>query len=210
MNKKVSFKEKQREMREEAILEAAREILSGKGILALTMDEVASSVGIAKGSLYQHFSSKEELIAAALRQLMRRMEEFITALPETEPAISRLRQLMRWALIVRFTEGYPDILSVKSTMQAYLSKNSDYTAQAKRLDDLVATLVTQAKKDGDIDERFPTTIIVQSLAGRIRDSQYDELIREGEYKPEELAGWVVEMVFRGIFPADSVKEVKER
>lgn len=193
-------------MREDAILDAAREILSGKGILALTMEEVASNVGIAKGSLYQHFSSKEELLAAALLQLMRKMEDFMTALPETETAISQLRQILRWALITRFTEGYPDILSVKSTMQDYLSKHPPYTEQAKRLDELVTNLVTRAKKNGDVDEKLPTTIVVQTIAGRIRDSQYDNLIRTKEYTAEELADWLVEMVFRGTSPARLVKE----
>ncbi len=205
MNSRATFKEKQWQMREDEILDAAREILSSKGILALTMEEVASKIGIAKGSLYQHFSSKEDLLTAALLQLMRTMENYMTALPETEPAISKLREVLRWALLLRFTEGYPDILSVKSTMQDYLSKNSTYTKQAKRLDKLLADLVTQAKKDGDIDERLPTKIVVQTIAGRIRDSQYDELIRTKEYTAEELADWLVEMVFRGTSPAKSAK-----
>lgn len=206
MNSRKSFKEKQLQMREEAILDATREILSAKGVLALTMDEVASQVGIAKGSLYQHFSSKEELLAAALLRLMRTMEDFMTALPETEPAISKLRTVLRWALLSRFRTGYPDILSVKSTMLDYLAKSPAFTAQAKRLDERLARLVDEAKADGDIDEKLPTAIVVQTIAGRIRDSQFDGLIQSKQYTADELADWVVEMVFRGASPATPGKE----
>jgi len=200
MSSQLTFKEKQWQMREDAILDATREILSSKGIMALTMDEVAAKVGIAKGSLYQHFPSKEELLTVALLRLMRIMEDFMISLPATEPAISKLRQILRWALIARFTEGYPDILSVKSTMQDYLSKNPEFTKQAKRLDDLLLDLVEQAKKDGAIDKTLPTKIVVYTISGRIRDSHYDDLVKTKDYTAQELADLLVEMVFRGTSP----------
>lgn len=201
MSSQVTFKEKQWQMREDAILDAAREILSSRGISALTMDEVAARVGIAKGSLYQHFSSKEVLLTASLLRLMKIMEEFMTNLASDEPAVSKLRIVLRWALITRFTEGYPDIVSVKSTMHEYLSKNSAYAGQAGKLDRMLADLVTQAKKDGAIDENLPTMIVVYTIIGRIRDSQYDDLVKTKEYTAEELADLLVEMVFRGTSPA---------
>ena len=43
--------------RESAIIETVNRLLAEKGFEAMTVDEVAAEVGIAKASLYKHFSS---------------------------------------------------------------------------------------------------------------------------------------------------------
>ncbi|MFD1608618.1 TetR/AcrR family transcriptional regulator [Oceanobacillus luteolus] len=48
--------------RHKLILEKAEEIIKKQGYINFTMDEVAKAVDIAKGTLYLHFKSKEELV----------------------------------------------------------------------------------------------------------------------------------------------------
>ena len=48
------------------ILAAAEELFYGVGIRATTVDEIAAKAGITKKTLYYHFRSKDELIAAYL------------------------------------------------------------------------------------------------------------------------------------------------
>lgn len=67
---KIPFKKQQFEAREEAILDAVNKLLSEKGFDLMTMDDVANEVGVAKGSLYKHFSSKEKLAAAVMSRLL--------------------------------------------------------------------------------------------------------------------------------------------
>ena len=57
---------KQREIaeRERLILETARGMLIERGYLGLTMDRIADAIEYSKGTVYQHFGSKEDLIAA--------------------------------------------------------------------------------------------------------------------------------------------------
>jgi len=62
---RLSFKEQMLAAREEAIIQSVNRLLAEKGFEAMTVDEVASAVGIAKASLYKHFPSKEDLAAAA-------------------------------------------------------------------------------------------------------------------------------------------------
>ena len=60
------FKDRVRAWREQAILQAVGELLSEQGCLALTMDDVARRVGIAKGSLYLHAPTRSDLVAQLL------------------------------------------------------------------------------------------------------------------------------------------------
>jgi len=63
-----SLKEKQRAERETLILQVAEEMLAEKGFHDTSMDEIAQRVGIAKGTIYLHFGSKEDLIFTLLKR----------------------------------------------------------------------------------------------------------------------------------------------
>jgi TetR/AcrR family transcriptional regulator, transcriptional repressor for nem operon len=49
-----------------AILEAAAGIVRSEGVAALTISNVMSAVGLTHGGFYAHFSSRDELVAAAV------------------------------------------------------------------------------------------------------------------------------------------------
>ena len=51
-----------------AILDAALELAATRGITGTTMDDVAELAGVAKGSLYYNFSSKDNLFEALLQE----------------------------------------------------------------------------------------------------------------------------------------------
>ncbi|SDR98463.1 TetR/AcrR family transcriptional regulator [Microterricola viridarii] len=51
-----------------AILDAALELAATRGITGTTMDDVAERAGVAKGSLYYNFSSKDQLFEALLEE----------------------------------------------------------------------------------------------------------------------------------------------
>ena len=53
-----------RKLRHQYILDVAEQLMREKGLYALHMDEVAQRSGLAKGTLYLYFKSKEEILAA--------------------------------------------------------------------------------------------------------------------------------------------------
>src|SRR5690242_9289987 len=90
----VSFKERQRRMREEAILAATEELLAQHGWHALSMDDVAARVGIAKGTIYLHFASKDALLGELMVRGIGRLLELIDGLDPAQPVLQRLRTVM--------------------------------------------------------------------------------------------------------------------
>ena len=95
---KVSFKEQMHQAREDAILQSTCRLLSDKAYDAMTMDDVAQAVGIAKASLYKHFCSKEELCCAAMVQILGRLRTFLDSLAPEQPPLDKLQALVRWSL----------------------------------------------------------------------------------------------------------------
>jgi AcrR family transcriptional regulator len=61
------------EARRRAILEVARDVFLDKGYAAASMSEIAARLGGSKGTLYNYFSSKEELFAAFIAEVCRKV-----------------------------------------------------------------------------------------------------------------------------------------
>lgn len=114
---KLSFKQQQLIVRENAIVDATNSLLAKKGFDLMTMDEVAAEVGIAKASLYKHFPSKEALAAAAMIRLLENTLAYVRSLPPEQPAIVQLKDILRWALEVRMKGGLPTLPSENTTLR---------------------------------------------------------------------------------------------
>ena len=68
----IERKEREKEHRKEEILDAAQKIFFEKGLATSTMDEIAETAELSKGTLYLYYKSKEDMY---LGVLMRGMEE---------------------------------------------------------------------------------------------------------------------------------------
>ena len=75
-----SLKEKQRKEREALILQVAEDVLIEKGYYETSIDEIAARVGIAKGTVYLHFPSKEDLVFAIFERDMQNIVEYVEAI----------------------------------------------------------------------------------------------------------------------------------
>lgn len=101
-----------------AILDAAERRLAGHGYKKMTIDVLAADVGIGKGSVYLHFSSKEEI---ALSHIDRLIEQLKTRLQEiaarSSPPEKRLKSMLHERVLYRFdsvqhyTQSLNDLLS---------------------------------------------------------------------------------------------------
>ena len=82
----------------ERLLAAAGELFYRRGIHAVGIDEVIAAAGVAKMSLYRHFASKDELIAAYLEECdagyWRRWDDIVARHPGAPR--QQLRALFAW------------------------------------------------------------------------------------------------------------------
>lgn len=59
------------------VMTSALRLISKKGLKAMTMDDMAADLGMSKRTLYEHFTSKAELLMCALRYMYTRHIETI-------------------------------------------------------------------------------------------------------------------------------------
>jgi AcrR family transcriptional regulator len=65
------------EQRRAEILDAALQLFSSKGFHDTTMEEVANAAGVAKGTIYLYFQSKEHLLLALKRDFMQGLTDAV-------------------------------------------------------------------------------------------------------------------------------------
>ena len=75
------------------LISIAANLLRMKGYSATTIDDIAKACGLTKGSLYHHFSGKEELALAALEQVHQYYRDniFSLVLVHEQPGVPHLR-----------------------------------------------------------------------------------------------------------------------
>jgi len=66
----MPYSPKQKRDTREKILESARRLFNRKGYSGASIEEIMSEAGLTAGGFYRHFSAKDELYAAAVRQFL--------------------------------------------------------------------------------------------------------------------------------------------
>jgi Transcriptional regulator len=83
-----------RERRAQRILDAAAELVLRWGYDKTTVDDVARAAGVAKGTIYLHWKSREELFVALLRRERAEMLAEVEAALTADPAAATLSGLL--------------------------------------------------------------------------------------------------------------------
>jgi AcrR family transcriptional regulator len=195
------YRVKQLQMREEAILDAAHVLLGKYGYDAMTMDDVAAEVGIAKASLYKHFESKEQLAAKTMVRLFDRTVAELNARGANKTAYEKLRDMLEWALRERLKGGIPHLPSTSSSLVESLMTDEAYLASLFTLNAALSQLVDQAKSDGVISKDLPTDYVVTAIYARTCDPTLEYMQRGHTYSDDEIVRFMVNGFFNGIVRA---------
>jgi AcrR family transcriptional regulator len=197
-----SLKERQRQEREGLILRAASELFAERGYHATSLEDIAARVGIAKGTIYLHFASKDDLVIALMKQ---GFTSYVKALENALESASAPRDKLR-AVIEHFTsaaanEGYltwaalmrtPAIMSRMGELREQIHQQWDRPRQ------LLAEAIDEGKATGDFDAQMPTAMIAALLTNLLNPHTYRQLLTEQSLSNEEITAALKRFFFRGI------------
>ena len=135
------------------ILDAADRLLNQFGYKKMTMDNLAQEIGIAKGTLYLHFPSKEELVLAHIDRIVYRLLAKLQMIAHGKGSASeRLREMLLTRVLFRFdsvqhyTESLSDLLAeIRSSLLQRREKHFALEAQ------VFAQVLEEGTKDGSFD-----------------------------------------------------------
>ncbi len=195
---KVSFKEQMLQAREDAIIRTVNQLLAQKGFEAMTVDEVAASVGIAKASLYKHFPSKEDLAAAAMAQVMRRAQDFLATLPQSATPLDNLKSVVRWTMALKLAGEMPSLPSQNSSLRATLMANTAYMDGLVEVSDVLGGWIEAAQAQGSMNAQLPAIAVLYTLFARACDPVLEFLKMGGLYDDDQILDLVMATCFDGL------------
>ncbi len=195
---KTSFKAQMLLAREDAIVVAVNRLLAEKGFDLMTVDEVALDVGIAKASLYKHFSSKEDLAAAAMVRVIGLAKAFLASLPPNGPPLAQLKAIARWMLQVQIKGEMPSLPSQNSSLRANLMANKAYLDGLMQISDQIGSWIEAAQADGSLSAKLPPLVVLYTLYARACDPVPGFLKAGGQHTDEEIVELVLDSCFDGL------------
>jgi AcrR family transcriptional regulator len=155
---KPTYKEREKRRREQEILIEARRLIRDSGYVDLNMDMLADAVGISKPTLYQHFKSKEDLVAHLVIEGMEEVEADLRASTESSP-LERLKLMLRTMLFSHYKVGGMLAGFGSDLISTTLRTNEAVIAVKRRIAEQINELVEAGKTEGEILLDLPTPMI---------------------------------------------------
>ncbi|HTK11166.1 MAG TPA: helix-turn-helix domain-containing protein [Ktedonobacteraceae bacterium] len=196
-----SLRQKQRQERLELILQAAEQVFVEKGYRDASMDEIAARVGIGTATIYAHFSSKEDLMVAAImeRDFQRTVQGVEEICVGEESATEKLSKvfyfLVRSDFFQRRVQIFYAMGSTPQAQQAMLARQGEMLETATAFTHLLSQVIEQGKEAGEFEAQIATATMLKGLVGLIRaQSVSDQFLNHYEVPADAM----LHLYLRGI------------
>jgi TetR/AcrR family transcriptional regulator, cholesterol catabolism regulator len=161
-------KQGERRNRDQEVMAAAVRIFFEKGYSAASLQDVATEVGVLKGSLYYYFASKEELLLRIMKESHAQSEQIsreieAMGLSAIDELSMLLEALMKWYL------GNVERVAIYFNERTRLTgtRLEDVAAEGRRFEQRIYDLLAAAKEDGafapDLDLRLSVRLFLGAL-----------------------------------------------
>jgi len=148
-----------------SILQTAATVFAERGYTDTTLAELIARSGLTKGAFYFHFASKEQLALAVLEEKQRQWLEFVRQRALDKPrAIDQLLAL--GPALIRLHRQDPSAFSAQRLSRDLAripGQAGPIRVQLRGWIDLVAGLISQAQRDGDLPAHLDAAALAAIL-----------------------------------------------
>jgi AcrR family transcriptional regulator len=136
----------------EAILDATGSLVQSRGLLAVTMSDIAEATGIGRATLYKYFPDVEMILSAwHQRYVEAHLAELGRIQQRTADPVARLQAVLRrYADICRKRRRYGD-----DELAAVLHRSAEVRKLQRQLLDLISGLTGDAAEAGAVRQDVP-------------------------------------------------------
>lgn len=180
---------KRKEKKRERMLEVAAELFSKKNYHEVMMDDVARLTDVAKGTVYNYFSSKEELYFTIMSSKLANLNSSLKTKIASE--ISIIDSLHTYVIhLYMFMMKYQNffLMYQKEYLNAQNEFCNELRAMNEELKSILSDIIYRGKRTNqfrDVEENFAVQIILGSIFGAVQrgiDNKYigEKLTEERE------------------------------
>ena len=173
---------KEAEERKNEILDVAERLFGTKGFDNTSTSDILNEVGIARGTLYYHFKSKEDILDAMIDRMTGRLVEKAAALLAKKeiPVLKRLTMMMT-ALNVTGSLGQEIMEQVHKPQNALMHQKMQERLLAG-VNPLVTALIREGIAQGICKTEYPAEVAEMTLL--YSNTAFDTLAEHGKEERE--------------------------
>lgn len=186
----------------ESILDATDRLLARFGYRKMTVEDIAAEAGIGKGTIYLHFSSKEEVVLSHIDRIVERLNSRLTEIAQSDAAAAeRLRLMLLTRVLFRFdsiqhyTQSLNDLLAV--LRPRLLARRAQYFESEAQI---FAAVLTAGRESGELsfeNEHATAHALLQATNGLLPYSLSTTELGERE-EVEQRTADVANLMVRGL------------
>ncbi len=200
-NPRTTKKEVLAAFRTQEILAATRHLMERGGVDAITMDEIAQAAGVAKGTIYLYFQSKEELIQALLSEVGESMASDLEALLD-QPDSPREKVKRMVILLLDYVEQESVLFPVYlQELVRSRSGRENRSPFLQNLEDRIVSLLNRFFDEGIAQRQFISAdprLLSFLLKGLVRAVGYYHMTGAQKNAVKEALPVVLRLFFAGI------------
>ena len=163
MSEELSRRERKKIETRERLLSVAWALFHSKGFEATTVEEITNAADVGKGTFFNYFDSKEEMLGPLAAWHMGQLRDLVD--PTKGAPTSPLARIKLF--LCEFSQGmFPDNDSARRAMFMFFSRQPDQEHPPMIVRRVLADLVREAQEQGeirrDVDPRFVSVLFVNS------------------------------------------------
>jgi len=168
--------------RRESILQAAIEIFSKKGFRSATISEIAERAGVAEGSIYQYFKSKEDLFfSIPVEKTIEFRTQVELHLSGIAGALNKIRKFV-WYFLYFFTVNpeYGRMLMLDMRVNKSFVRTETYNFLKKSVEH-VLEIIDEGQKEGVIRKDINVYVLRHLILGVLEHIVTRWLLKDQKY-----------------------------
>lgn len=178
------------------ILNSAMELFREKGFHNTRMEEIALKAGVGKGTLYEYFTSKQEIFDETCIEKVTGIKEKIEEISLKN--ITFREKLTEMLAMKHGAEKCPEV-SIESIMsnKNIISEKVVYSMMnhVEDMNEIIVRMVEQGKNEGVVDKNIPSELIIRMIVGTV--SEYVRSKCTNRHSGTEEEKILINLLFNG-------------
>ncbi len=169
---------KEAEERRNEILDVAERLFVTKGFDQTSITDILNEIGIARGTLYYHFNSKEDILDAIISRITKKLVAQAEAIAGQKeiPVLQRLTLMMK-ALNVNDDLGHEIMEQVHKPQNALMHQKMQGELLAS-VNPLITSLIKEGIARGICQTEYPAEVVEMTLL--YSNTVFDDLAEHSE------------------------------
>lgn len=194
----------------ERILLAAERIFARHGFFAAKVSDVAKEAGVADGTIYLYFKSKDELLISLFERRMQQVNTLLRdAVGDVREPLEQLRAFIRTYLqLIHDEPTAAEVLTIELRQSSKFMKEYENPQFADFLR-LLGGIIATAQERGDLDPAIPAHVAARMIFGMLDELALAWVLAKQPFggaagaRPKKFdivraADWVITLVTRGL------------